>query len=521
MKLKKIFLSLIAMVGILFGSVALAQTTAPDSFIVDSKDLQHIIQASKYLGGGDLGVRVKINTDGQYIYCTESHDLSVSSGTQKYTLSKELDARFAYVLANGYPNKHITGDDDEDYLITAFSIWYLINPEDPYLEPLDIDNGTYRGNPNSFVVEVGKLVKAASNYTYTTPTIKLNASSTGFTLSSDKKYYVSSSLSVASTGIVENYKVSLENAPSGTIVTDKDGNSKSEFAPNETFIVKVPVASVKSLNSEFKVNVSSNGIIYKAYLYTPEDAKYQNTCALYKDIIPLNSSLSLKLSIKTRVEISKIDATTGKELPGAKLTVKNSAGKVVDSWVSTNSVHVIEGLEPGKYTLTEEYAPEGYVLSKETVVFEVKLNGNVTKVVMKNSPEEKKSTYISKRDVTTGEELEGAHLELYDANNELVEAWVSGKEPHEIVGLKPGKYFLKEILAPEGYELSEEVVEFTVNKDGSVDGTVIMYNKPETIIEVPSTSSFKTMTASLIGIIIIGLGSMIIYKNYKKNETEI
>ena len=44
-----------------------------------------------------------------------------------------------------------------------------------------------------------------------------------------------------------------------------------------------------------------------------------------------------------------------------------------------------------------------------------------------------------------------------------------------------------------------------------------MYNSPE-IVEVPSTSSFKTITASLIGIIIIGLGSMVIYKNYRKNE---
>ena len=45
-----------------------------------------------------------------------------------------------------------------------------------------------------------------------------------------------------------------------------------------------------------------------------------------------------------------------------------------------------------------------------------------------------------------------------------------------------------------------------------------MYNKPETIIEVPSTSSFKTMTTSLIGLLIISLGSLIIYKKYKKNE---
>ena len=85
-------------------------------------------------------------------------------------------------------------------------------------------------------------------------------------------------------------------------------------------------------------------------------------------------------------------------------------------------------------------------------------------------------------------------------------------------GLEPGKYYLVETLSPIGYELNTETVEFTVKEDGTVDGNIIMYNKPETIVEVPSTSSFKTITSSLMGIIIIGLGSMVIYRNYKKNE---
>ena len=125
---------------------------------------------------------------------------------------------------------------------------------------------------------------------------------------------------------------------------------------------------------------------------------------------------------------------------------------------------------------------------------------------------------ISKRDVTTGEELPGAHLELRDENGNIIYAWVSTNEPFIITdGLKPGKYILRETIAPDGYELSTETVEFIVKEDGTVDGNVIMYNKPETV-EVPSTSSFKTITASLIGIIVIGLGSLIIYKNHKKNE---
>ena len=176
---------------------------------------------------------------------------------------------------------------------------------------------------------------------------------------------------------------------------------------------------------------------------------------------------------------------------------------------------VIKGLNPGKYTLTETIAPEGYVLSTETITFEVKNDGTVTRVVMKNYLEDKPiPVSISKRDITTGEELPGAHLELKDETGEVIYAWVSTNEPFIIKdGLKPGKYTLSEMIAPDGYELSTETVTFVVKEDGTVDGEIIMYNKPETIGDYRNTSSFKTITASLIGVIIIGLGSFMIYRN--------
>lgn len=516
MKLKNILLCLITMFVALFVHTVNAETTAPNSYIVNGSDL-YKIDTNKYLPGGTWDFYFKQNANGNIIYCVQSHNLAVSSGSQKYTLVKEVEAKYAYVLANGYPNKSISGDNEKDYFITALAVYYLVDSDDYIFANFDLSKGTYRGKSNYYVQEMAKLVEAANNYIYAKPSIKVNTNNT-FMLSNDKKYYESSSMNVTTTGIVGNYTVTLDNAPSGTIVTDKNGNVKNVFDVTESFIVKVPVSSIKSLSNEFKVSVSSIGGINKAYLYEPENSKYQNTIALYLDNTTVDNTNAVKFNLNTEVQISKVDATTNEELAGAQLTVKDSNGKVVDTWTSTNEVHIIKGLNPGKYTLTEEIAPEGYVLSKETIEFEVMLDGNVTKVVMKNIPEDKKPVFISKKDITTGEELAGAHLELKDSNGEIVEAWVSSDETYMIEELAPGKYFLTEVIAPEGYELSTETVEFTVNKDGSVDGDVVMYNKPETIVEVPSTSSFKTITTSLIGIIVIGLGSMIIYKNYKKNE---
>ena len=82
----------------------------------------------------------------------------------------------------------------------------------------------------------------------------------------------------------------------------------------------------------------------------------------------------------TKVEISKQDIA-GKELPGAKLTILDQDGKVVESWTSTEKAHYIEMLPIGKYTLREETAPDGYLVAKD-VEFEVKDTGEVQHVTM-------------------------------------------------------------------------------------------------------------------------------------------
>lgn len=427
MKLKNILFSLIMLVSMLFIGTANAETTAPSSYVIDGSKL-HTIYGSSYLSGSQyINIQFKKTTDGKIIYCIERSKAPIGSGTtEKYTLQKELSSKVAYVMENGYPNKSIFGNADKDYYTTGLAIWYVINPNDSTFEYFNLANGTYRGNSSDIVVEMAKLVNGANSYSYTSPSIKINNSNSNLSLSSDGKYYVSSSMGVKTAGTVGNYTVSLNNAPEGTIVTDTKGNAKTTFATNESFLVKVPVSNVKKISNEFEVNVSAKGTINKAYAYTSTRSNVQNTGALYPENSNVNDSTTVKLNVVTVVEISKVDVTTGEELAGAHLELKDEKGNLIEAWVSTNESHVIEGLAPGKYTLTE-------------------------------------------------------------------------------------------VIAPDGYELSKETVTFVVKEDGTVDGKVIMYNTPETI-EVPSTGTFKTITTSLIGLLIIGLGSVIVYRNYKKNE---
>ena len=73
----------------------------------------------------------------------------------------------------------------------------------------------------------------------------------------------------------------------------------------------------------------------------------------------------------TSVDISKQDITNGKELPGAKLEIRDADGNLVEGWTSTKTPHTVRGLELEKaYTLTETRAPDGYA-EAESIVFKL------------------------------------------------------------------------------------------------------------------------------------------------------
>ena len=153
-----------------------------------------------------------------------------------------------------------------------------------------------------------------------------------------------------------------------------------------------------------------------------------------------------------RTVVSKKSVTGEDELPGATLRVYDADGELVEEWVSGEEPHELT-LLPGTYTLHEEMAPEGYLVADD-VEFEVAEGVPVTQVEM---VDDVVRVEVEKVDAAEGKPLAGATLRLYDAEGEVVEEWVSGDEPHLIEGLAPGEYLLREVEAPEGYALAEDV----------------------------------------------------------------
>lgn len=192
----------------------------------------------------------------------------------------------------------------------------------------------------------------------------------------------------------------------------------------------------------------------------------------------------------TVFEFTKTSLTTGEEIEGAKLTVTDENGKVVDEWVSGKEPHIIKELVVGQtYTMTEILPALGYVTA-ESIRFTVKDTAEVQKIEMKDDVTK---VEISKTDIA-GEELPGAKLTIWDENGEVVESWTSTEEPHYIEMLPIGKYTLHEEAAPEGYLVAEDVV-FEV-KDTSEIQKVVMKDEAEPE-ETPKTPETSTTTVDM------------------------
>ncbi|ENJ6135382.1 choice-of-anchor A family protein [Bacillus cereus] len=245
-----------------------------------------------------------------------------------------------------------------------------------------------------------------------------------------------------------------------TLRTDKTGKVISQKLEPGTYTLKETKApqGYKLLKEEIEVVVEANKVVQVQV----ENAKELGS-----------------------LQVIKKDAESGKVLEGAEFKLKNEAGQVVGETKTTNKDGVVkfENLMPGKYTLEETKAPEGYKALEVTIEVNVVANEVVKQDVLNEKVKEE----------ITGQ-LEITKVDANDINKKLAgavfEIWKDGTKIDTLTSdengkaiskeLDPGDYILKEVQAPEGYELSDKEIEFTISNQKFEVVKLQITNKKET-----------------------------------------
>ncbi|WP_164505024.1 SpaA isopeptide-forming pilin-related protein [Companilactobacillus hulinensis] len=171
----------------------------------------------------------------------------------------------------------------------------------------------------------------------------------------------------------------------------------------------------------------------------------------------------------------------GKPLAGAVYELKDSTGKVLMSEVPVdeNGELKVFDLPAGTYTLTEIKAPDGYDLNSTPIEFTIPgtIKGETLNLDQVDNPSTEPpveepdtgSVIFDKVSVTTGDLLPGAEYDLLDANGKVVQSGLVTDDQGRISisGLEVGDYAFKETKAPDGYDLSTELIPFSITKDKS------------------------------------------------------
>ena len=276
--------------------------------------------------------------------------------------------------------------------------------------------------------------------------------------------------------------------------------------------IEAPKGYVKS-DEVFDVDASYQGEDVAVTLFT---AEFENT--------PI------------KVEFSKTDITGEKEIAGAKLSVIDSEGNVVESWTSeAGKTHMIERLPVGKYILREETAPYGYKIAKD-VEFEVTETAEIKKVSMKDEYAVGK-IIIEKTDEVTKKPIAGVEFEIRDKDGKVIETVVTDKDGHAeskelpiCIYNEDGSfkedihYYVVETKAAEGYILDETVHEVVLQYDDNapecVEYTLSLTNKP-TEPKLPQTGdNFNPWLYAGLGLGALALGLFAAFWKKKEDGAE-
>lgn len=499
---------------LLKGNYTLVETKAPDGYVLDSTPVQFTVSEDTYTADGEAEFILVEKSDkavtgqltvtkvgevldeykgGLYVNPDEK-GFTYREGSLSGAKFEVYAAEDIYTADNqkdtaGNRNKHYSKGE----LVTT-----LVTGTDGKATATNLPLGKYKvvevEAPDGFVLNPDEQVVTLVYVDDKTPVVN-----EALTFSNDRQKVQISVIKTDS----ETKKV-LEGAVFGLFTKEDIVNADGKVIVNADTQIEKAVTG-----KDGKVTFTSDlplGQYYVKELEAPagyvKSDKVIDVDATYKGdnvkVIELEAAFE---NIPIKVEFSKTDITGEKELPGAKLSVIDSEGKIVESWISeAGKSHVIERLPVGKYTLREESAPYGYKVAVD-VTFEITETSEIQKVIMKDEQAVGR-IIINKTDSVTGSPIEGVVFEIRDKDGKVLDTLTTDKNGYAESKLLPictynkdGSYkedihyTVIETKATNGYILDETsydvVLKYSDNAPVCIEETVKLINTPKP--DIPKT----------------------------------
>ncbi|WP_257151147.1 MSCRAMM family protein, partial [Bacillus toyonensis] len=252
-----------------------------------------------------------------------------------------------------------------------------------------------------------------------------------------------------------------------------DANDKEKLLSDAEFEVYKDGKKVETLRTDKTGKVISQKL--EPGKYTLKETKAPQGYKLLKEEIEVVVEANKVVQVQVEnakelgsLQVIKKDAESGKVLAGAEFILKNESGQVVGEMKTTDKDGVVkfENVVPGKYTLEEMKAPEGYKALEVTVEVNIVANEVVKQEVLNEKVKEKITgqVEITKVDANdTNKILAGAVFEILKDGTKIDKLTTDKNGKAISKKLEPGDYILKEVQAPEGYTLSNKEVKFTIS----------------------------------------------------------
>ena len=359
-------------------------------------------------------------------------------------------------VKNGYPYKTASEmgleSDYDAFAVTKFAVYCLLGQADINLYTADENDA----EGQAMLRALRNLVDIGRNQTDTfSDELKISKVTD---LIEDGNYY-SITYKVNAGNIISKYKIkSVSGLTNGELLTDVNGNIKTEFNSNEKFKIKIPksnLSSDKNIDIEIESNLKNYPMFYgKTRISGTQD--YLLTANSYQN---LTANINTKLNLNTgKIIINKKDDETKQGIPDTTFEIYNSQKQNIGIYTTDKSGKIeIPNLYQDSYYAKEIKSNENYILNQDNE-YSINVEYNKTSTIDIENEHKKGNLEILKVDKENNNiTLGNVGFELYnDENGSLVGTYYTDANGKiEIKNLRIGNYKLKEISTNEWYNLAE------------------------------------------------------------------